>query len=270
MSSDNSQPTNSEIPDGYLSNAEIADKHPKWAQNIERGASSVLKSGLKKEDCMKVMVYLNEPAPVITKLWSTPEDENGNTELTKLPNKKEIPMLAMDALYLIGDPTMRLDLEYPPSGSNINPQPHKNSRLQVLENSFRNPARKWHFDGQKSMYYGSDSESLLLDIQDTNNTHKLWGKVPDLRIKVGAGAHDVVEAPKSMTERVTEAMERCEVPLNSKQFKTEQIQKVKNDLLGDADMYGYADQIKGKHSDEHIRIMMKDAVEENVNKTASQ
>ena len=256
-----SQPTNSKVPNGYLSNAEIAENHPDWAEGIERGVASVLNSGLKKEDCLKVMVYINEPIPLVCRLWSS---EDGEIEV--LPNQKEIPMLAMDAIWLIGDPKMRLDLYDAPDNITIDPAHHKRARTQLLDYCFRDIQRKFNFEGQKSMYYGDGlfrNKPELKNIQENNNKYNLWDKVVDLRIKVGGTttAQQAVQT-KSMTQRVREAMERCGVPLDSKRFETEQVHAVKDDLLNDADMYGYAEQIKGKHSDEHIRIMMKDAVDE--------
>lgn len=259
MTNMNGQPTETKIPEGYLTVAEIAKDYPDWAEKVERGASTVINSGQKKEDGARVMVFLNEPIPLKARLWSTDKVE-------EVPNMVEYPMVAMDVAWLLGDPAMRLDLTESPEETTVNPQYHAQARGQVLDYCFRRGSRKKHHDAQATAVYGTNEFARTRDaehlrtIQALNDKHDLWDRLPDLRVKIGARMTESDVPVKKMNERVKDAMVRCEIPLTGKIFTTPQVQSVKQDLLNDAHLYGYDEQIKGKHSDEHIKLLMKDVI----------
>jgi hypothetical protein len=151
---------------------------------------------------------------------------------------------------------MRLDLDEPPLDSKVNPQYHSQCRGQVLDYCFRRYTRRQHFPEQKIAHYKDKTISQL------NEDHDLWDKLPDFRVLVGGRMAETAAPKKSLNDRVRDAMQRCDVPLIGKQFTKEQVHLVKQDLMSDAHLYGYGDQLQGKHSDEHIRLYMKDAIEE--------
>src|SRR3990167_4621654 len=113
------------IPAGYLSIEEIALKYPNYAKTVERAVDADLKPTL------RVMVYINEPAPIKVRIFSKDSFE-------ELENYKPISMYAMDVLRLTGDPSYRFDIGILPDHVNMLYDNYDALRRQVLENNLRN------------------------------------------------------------------------------------------------------------------------------------
>jgi len=226
-----------EVPNGYLSIAEIAEKYPQFSSTVDRAIDSALKH------TMKVMVYINEPFPIKALIMSKDKVET-------LPNKQEIPMLAHDVLNLTGNPNYRFDLTTQPEGLALLNENWGAIKRQYLENNYRNFAHAG--TGSKMARYQDSDYSKLI------TKHNCWNKVPDIRVMVEAKVVEGVAPKVDIIDKIWEIMKRNSIPAKEK-FSVEEKKLVASDLQHEAHIYGMDSLMSGGNSHAHMEHFMREA-----------
>jgi hypothetical protein len=226
-----------EIPNGYLSNEEIANQYPMYAQNVEAAVDADHKP------TMKIMVYINEEAPIKARLMS-------KDEIVELPNKTPIPMFAYDVLMMTGNPPLRFDLPSQPDNVDMLNESWEAVKRNFLENSLRNYMHAGR--GEKVMRY-ADKKYL-------KQAEKLgwFGKIPDFRILMNADVVETVAPKVDLVDKVWDIMLRNNIPIREKYEDKEAI-LVANELQHEAMVYGMEAAIGGANSHAHMKYFMMDA-----------
>lgn len=236
-----------EIPQGYLSLAEMARDYPDFRLQVESAFG--MKEGMPTKPTMKIMVYINEPFPIKARILS-------KDTIEILKNKEPISMLAYDALCLVGDPKYRFDLMEAPSELNIFLDNWGAMKRQTLEYTFRVSQHAGH--GKKMARYTDGEYTVKLE------EYGLLDKIPDIRFLVDANVVESVAPKVDLLDKVWELMKLQGIrPDKDGKFTTPQKKTIAASLEQMAHVYGMESMLKGKNSDMHVGYFMGEAWEKN-------
>ena len=249
--------TNS-IPEGYLSLEEIAKKYPDYSKTVEMAVDGKL------QPTMKVMVYINEDAPIKMVIHSKREEvkvrpgPNGEEqtvsvakpETVTLPNREPISMFAMDLLKVHGCPNYRFDLEAPPPELNLIDDSWGSIKRQCLEYSFRNLSHAGK--GTKMARYKDEEYRNVCD------KYNWWEKIPDFRILVEAKMVETIAPKRDIVDVIWDVMLDKNIPVRDKYSKEER-KEVLDSLQHQLQVYGMESKLGGNNSHTHAEYFMLEA-----------
>jgi len=235
----------SPIPDGYLSIEEIAKEYPDFTDRVENSFKMV-EGIIPTKPTMRVMVYIDEPAPLKARILSSDTVEF-------LPNRKPISMFAMDVLNLVGEPKYRFDLTEAPKELNIMSDNWGAMKRQTLEYSFRVSQHAGR--GKKMARY--EDKKYTKYIEDNN----LMDVIPKIHILVNANVVESVAPKMSLEQRIWEIMQTNNIKANKEKYSDDEVKKIAAAIEQEAHVYGMENMLKGKNSHAHIRYFIKAACE---------